>query len=218
MLGRGVYNLPEAARLTGLKRSRVREWFIGRPSATSRQPVFQGEYEPVNGDRTISFLDLIELYVAGSLRNHGVSLQRLRRIHSKMSEYLNSKHPFSKREILTDGVDLFIKSDDEDGRDELIDILRDQRVFPSILLPFLKSIEFDPSDHLARRWQIAPMVVVDPSICFGKPIIEPVGMSAAILAQAYRANGEDADLVAYWYNVKPSHVMAAVEFEDRLAA
>ncbi|MEO6810598.1 MAG: DUF433 domain-containing protein [Isosphaeraceae bacterium] len=217
MLGRGVYNLPEAARLTGLTPSRVREWFLGRPSETSRQPVFQGDYEPINGDRAISFLDLIELYIAGSLRNHGLSLQRLRRIHSKMSEHLNSKHPFSQREILTDGVDLFIRND-EDGRDELVDILRDQRVFPSILLPFLKSIEFDPSNHLAKRWNISEMVVVDPSICFGKPIIDPVGMSTTILAQAYRANGDDADLVAYWYNVKPEHVMAAVEFENRLAA
>jgi len=45
ILGRGVYNLPEAARLTGLRPQRVREWFHGRPKERSCKPVFRSEYE-----------------------------------------------------------------------------------------------------------------------------------------------------------------------------
>lgn len=59
MLGQGVYGISEAASLTGLKPSRVREWFRGRlPRGT--KPVFQSDYPPVGGDFAISFHDLIE--------------------------------------------------------------------------------------------------------------------------------------------------------------
>ena len=81
ILGHGIYNLPEAGTLTRLKPRRVREWFIGRASDQARRPVFRSDYPPVNGDRAISFHDLIELFVAGQLRERGVSLQSLRNFH-----------------------------------------------------------------------------------------------------------------------------------------
>jgi hypothetical protein len=40
-----------------------------------------GDYEPVGGDYALSFHDLIDLFVAGQLREHGVSLPRLRRVY-----------------------------------------------------------------------------------------------------------------------------------------
>jgi uncharacterized protein (DUF433 family) len=57
-----------------------------------------------------------------------------------------------------------------------------------------------------------------PDDIFGKPIVEPVGIPTAILAAAYVANGQDGGVVADWYNIQKSHVMAAVDFEQRLAA
>ena len=71
---------------------------------------------------------------------------------------------------------------------------------------------------MARRWSIADMVVLDPAISLGKPIVEGVGIATAILAAAYHANGQDVDLVADWFNVHSKHVLAAVEFEASLAA
>ena len=62
------------------------------------------------------------------------------------------------------------------------------------------------------------MVVVDPAICLGKPIVEQTGIPTFVLASAYRANGQNADLVADWYNVNPDHVLAAVRFESSMAA
>src|SRR5690349_2020617 len=78
MLGKGVYDYREAALLTGLKQGRVREWFRVRPVKARRPPVFRSDYEPVDGNYAISFLDLIDVFVAGQLREHGVSLQTLR--------------------------------------------------------------------------------------------------------------------------------------------
>ncbi len=84
ILGYGVYSLPDAAKLTRLKSQRVREWFHGRPSSNRRSSVFHSDYQPVGGDRAISFHDLIELFLAGQLRDHGVSLQTIRQVYRKL--------------------------------------------------------------------------------------------------------------------------------------
>ena len=172
----------------------------------------------MEGDRAISFLDLIELFVAGQLRVHGVALQTLRKVHKRLESDLRTKHPFCRREILSDGRRVFILGLDELGREEMIDVLSRQRVFVSVLEPFLKRIDYDCATLMARKWSIADKILVDPANCLGKPIVEEIGIRTAILAGAYEANGRDPDVVADWYGVLPSHVMAAVEFEKSLAA
>jgi uncharacterized protein (DUF433 family) len=217
-LGYGVYSFPEAAKLTRLRTARVREWFRGRTSNTRRRPVFYGDYEPVDGDYAISFHDLIDLFVAGQLRERGVSLQTLRRVYAQLKKDLTTSHPFCRQELLTDGHTVFVRGLDNEGREEMMEVLTRQRVFPEILRPFLLSIDYDAATILAKRWRISPSVVLDPAICFGKPIIEAAGVPTSILAAAYHANDDDAELVADWYNVPPDHVLAAAAFEGNLAA
>jgi hypothetical protein len=60
ILGHGIYNLAEAARLTRLRTSMVREWFTGRSVDQERKAVFKSDYDSVGGDRAIGFLDLVE--------------------------------------------------------------------------------------------------------------------------------------------------------------
>src|SRR5512135_3565039 len=113
ILGHGVYSLPEAARLTRLKPQRVREWFQGRPNERARKPVFLGDYQSVCGDRAISFHDLIELFVAGQLRERGVSLQSLRKVHKKLQEDLGTRHPFCRSDVMTRSDQVFTFGLDE---------------------------------------------------------------------------------------------------------
>jgi uncharacterized protein (DUF433 family) len=218
ILNHGVYGFTEAARLTGLKRSRIREWFSLRSPERDHKPIFAAEYEPVEGNRAISFLDLIDVFVAGQLREQGVSLQTLRKVYQSMRVGLGTEHPFSRRELLSDGKKVFMRWADEEGRQFLEEVLSRCRAFPDLLLPFLKKIAYDEVSRLAKRWCIADLVVIDPTICFGKPIVEVVGIPTAILAAAYVANDQDAGVVADWYNVQKRYVMAAVDFEQRLAA
>ena len=218
ILGNGVYSLGEAAMLTGLRTARVGEWFRGRTAGPNAKPVFKSEYAPVRGDVAISFLDLVELFIAGQLREHGVSLQSLRRVHSCLEADWGTKHPFCRREIRTDGKRVFICQLDERERGEVTDVLTRQRVFETVLLPFLKKIDYDNVTSLARKWSVAPMVVIDPTIGFGKPVVEPVGISTKVLSAAYHANGREIAKVARWYDVNAKHVLAAVAFESRLVA
>src|SRR5438552_16081177 len=61
ILGKGVYDLTEAARLTGLRRARVKEWFNGRDARPGAGPVSRSDYDAINRDLAISCLDLVEL-------------------------------------------------------------------------------------------------------------------------------------------------------------
>ncbi len=218
VLGRGVYSLTEAAKLTQLRPSRVRAWF--RPiEDRAGLGVFQSDYPTVGDDRAISFLDLIEVYIAGRLRdaNPPVSLQDIRKVHKKLSGDTGKTHPFCEREIYYSRGRIFTRPlNDVTG--PVIEPLTNQSYINSVIMPFLEKIEYDHITNLAKLWYIAEGVVVDPSRSFGKPIVSEVGISTRVLAAAYEANGRDAARVADWYEIKPEHVIAAARFESRTAA
>jgi uncharacterized protein (DUF433 family) len=217
MLGNGVYDLTEAAHLTGLRPRRVREWFRGHP-ATVAPPVFLGDYRPAAGHLAISFHDLVEVFIAGQLRDNGVSLPFIRRLHGQLKAQWQTHHPFCRVELRTDGKRVFSCRLDADGRGDVVDLRTGQKVFDTVLLPFLKKLDYDDATRLARRWAIAPMVVLDPAVGFGKPVVENFAVSTRVLAAAFEANGRDAATVAAMFGVDEPHVRAAVAFEARRAA
>src|SRR5262249_36402720 len=217
LLGNGVYSFSDAAKLTRLRVQRVREWFRGRADG-SRRPVFQSDYRDLCEDDLVSFLDLVEVFIAGQLRDRGVALQTVRKVHRSLARELEVRHPFCRRELYTSGRRIFTHGLDELGRVEITDVLTKQKVFPTVIQPFLRSLDYDSATAMARRWRIAPRVVVNPAICFGQPIVEAVGIPTSVLFRAFRANGGQADTVADWFGVSRDDVVAAVEFERGLAA
>jgi uncharacterized protein (DUF433 family) len=219
VLGNGVYSLSEASDLTGLRRTRIKQWFqgwhTGRPI---RGLVFQSDYGVINGDLAISFYDLVELNVGGQLREHGLSLRFIRRVHKLLQEEWQTNHPFCLKEFRTDRKKLFACEFDKHERSMVIDVVTRQRLFDTIVLPFLKKLDYDKVTQMASKWRLAPLVVLNPAICFGKPIVEPVGITTRVLAASYFANGQNAKTVAKWFEIEEAHVKAAVEFEAVMAA
>ena len=216
--GKGIYSFREAARLTGLKPRRVREWFVGRNSEPDRRPVFRSEFEPIGAVQVISFLDLVEVFVAGHLRDNGVSLPTLRKVHKRLGTDFHTDHPFARKELLTDGREVFVRGVDQAGEEEIYHALTKQKAFPKLILPFLKRIDYDRVSALAKRWHIDDGIVVDPGKCFGKPILESSCIPTYLVAAEYEANGRDAERVAGWYGLSPNEVLAAVRFEGGPAA
>ncbi len=218
MLGRGVYNITEAAALTQLRTARVREWFRGRRNGTGSRSVFQSDFPVVGGDYAISFLDLVELFIAGKLREIGISLQYIRRVYAHL-ETEHGKHPFCSREIfVSDDKRIFTRGLSDAESKRVIEALTSQQYFEQIILPFLRRIDYDEATNLARRWRIFEGIVVDPSLCFGKPVVERVGIATTILSSAFYSNARNARRIAEWFEISPEHVLAAVAFEDWLAA
>lgn len=213
----GVFPFADAARLTGLKSSRVREWFVGRVSEPNRKPVFRSTYEPMEHVSAIGFLDLVEVYVAGHLRNFGVSLPTLRKVYSKLGKEFSTRHPFARNELLTDGKAVFVHGLDKSGETEIYDALTKQRAFPQ-LLSFFQRIDYDAVSALATRWRIAKGVVIDPTMSFGKPVLLESRIPTYLIAAEYHANNRNAERVAGWYAISSEEVLDAVKFESGLAA
>lgn len=217
LIGTGTYGLNEAARLTQVHSNTARNWFIGAPSM-GRNALFRGDdLRVVNSNRAVSFLDLIDLLVVGRFRAVGVKLQTIRKVYARLIDDLDSSHPFSMRELLTDGRTIFMRTLDHVGDSQLREVISSQHVMPEVLDPYLQKIEYSRETRLAARWHIADGIVIDPDRSFGKPVVASEGTSTYVLAQAYWVNDKDEDLVADLFDTSPQAVLQAVAFEGEYA-
>lgn len=212
LLGGGVYALPEAAGLAGVKTQTARNWFLDKDQRQFLRP----DPPSIRGRHAISFLDLIDLLVVGRFRSAGLSLQSLRKFYARFGDHLNTKHAFSHRSLATDGFTIFWEIKDDLGDQHLEEVLTGQKAFTELLDPFLQRVHFNEATNIADRWGIAEGVVIDPQRNFGKPISLQCGTGTFVLASAYHANRKNADLVADLYATTPQAVLAAVAFEDGL--
>jgi uncharacterized protein (DUF433 family) len=215
ILGKGVYDIKEAARITGLDRAKIRRWFRGTGGKRPTSAIFTSDYADVSEGIALSFHDLIELNIGGQFRDRGFSFQYLRRVHNSLSDRWKTEHPFCMKQLATDGKQIFVIEMDEEEKGIVYDVEAFQLWFDAMVLPILDRIDYDQTTSLASRMHLGESIVVDPALSFGKPIVESVGITTRVLALAYTANSRNAEMVADWYGIKPEHVLAAVEFEER---
>lgn len=74
LLGRGIYSVPDAARLANIPRASLRRWMrviSGAPSESS-EPVIRGELPVLADTFALSFLDLMEARALHAFRLRGV--------------------------------------------------------------------------------------------------------------------------------------------------
>jgi len=168
----------------------------------------------VDGDYAVSFLNLIEIYVARFFRSAGVKPPTLRRTHEMMQVELNTTHPFAHASLGTKGRSIIRQKGDA----SLVGVISKQHFFGQM---DLHKIKYAPATHLAEAWDIADGVTINPRISFGKPVIERTGITTFVVANQFRANGGDAKLVARLFDLSESDVLHAARFEkglDRRAA
>lgn len=224
LLGKGIYSVPEAARLAGVNSRRIHRWMLGyehgakggRRAATR---VVRGDLPESAGQLGLSFLDLVEIRFVNHFRETGVAWRTIRVASERAAELLGLEHPFSTRRFRTDGKAILLEIAEESGEGDLLDLVQDQMAFGRILAPFLyKGLDFE--DDVAARWW--PMdrrhsVVLDPARVFGQPIVDREEVPTATLAAACKAEGS-AERAAQIYEVRVKSVLDAVEFENRLRA
>ncbi len=213
-LGRGVYGVPEAARYTGLHPNRVRSWFTTRPSGMRHGPLFLSDYPIIDNNYGVSFLDLIDVLVAGQLRQHGVSMPSVRRVYTKLQEKLNTPHPFCHHRFYTDGRTIIIAESDKMDDDSLAEALSSQMLYSSYR-SVLQKMEYSETTEHTKRWNIARGVVIDPVHSFGKPVVKDTSTTTFVLFNQFYANDEDAAMVADMFHVGEADVNCAVEFEEQ---
>ena len=108
---------------------------------------------------------------------------------------------------------------EEENDSELLDIVKGQYGIDSVISASLvKDVDF--ADGFVSRWYPIGKdrgVIVDPGFSFGQPIVEQCHVRTSVLYASFKAEGS-IEKAAKWYEVDPSTVKQAVDFEARIAS
>jgi uncharacterized protein (DUF433 family) len=174
---------------------------------------------PSDGTALLSYLQLIEVAFVVDFRRAGVKLERLRQAHGYCRKTFSSEFPFAQRRFKTDGVHVFAEFMEHEGgwrRDEhfVITDAGGQVIWAPAIRERLE--QFDYEHDLALRWHPrgrSSIILVDPRIAFGAPIIGDTGLATWVVKERYEA-GESLEEIEDDFAVSRPQLVAALEFEE----
>ena len=213
---RGIYTVPEAARLVGTTKPKLRSWIEGNRGAHVA-PIIQRQLPRVGGHAVLGFLDLIE---AKFIRHFTTwfSPQTIRKVSVKLRERHDVDHPFAMdKRFRTDGKTIFMESAESDKELRVLNLMNDNFEMEAVIRQSLFDSIFYVDD-IARHWIPDPdtdRVLVDPTICFGHPVIKDVRVPTRRLYDTYLVEGGIAQ-AAEEFEVDFNAVEQAVCFERTL--
>lgn len=223
LIGKGIYTVPDASRLSRVSMRRIRYWLKGLPSEKAKEStdrrLWHGELSPINDKLALGFLDLQEVRFIDAFLRTGVTWNLLRAAHDRARKQYQIEHPFCTRQFVTDGCQIIEELTEESGRVVYEEVIHSQRVFKQVIQPFIRELEFSDTDQLIRWWPLGNdrAVVLDPNRQFGQPITAQAGIATEILNAASKA-GQSPEEISDWYELDTRSVLDAIEFEQGLAA
>ncbi len=195
LLGRGIYDLAEAARVVGRDPDTVARWTRGA------NPLHH-----VESDRIISFLDLISLWVISELIRRRVPQGQIRAGGEYVAKHVGTDYPFAHERLATVGAAFFSKFD------EWVDVGRGgQRSFPAMIGELLSPIEFGPDLH-ASIWRPAKGVWLNPNVQAGAPCIDGTRVPTRVIADL-EAVGDHIEDIADDLRLNVAQVRDALQYE-----
>jgi uncharacterized protein (DUF433 family) len=219
-----AYSVVEAAHYLRMPEETLRSWVVGRlyPVAgrtTRSKPLIRlddpkGQY--------LSFINLVEAHVLAAIRRrHGVKLPKVRSALDYLRRQFQIERPLVDQSFQTDGLDLFVER-----YGELINASREgQRAMKEIIGVYLKRIERDAKGLPMKLYpftrdtqaEAAPasdprVVVMNPAVSFGRPVIAGTGIPVSSVYERYKAGDAVADL-ARDYCVEISAIEEAIRCE-----
>jgi uncharacterized protein (DUF433 family) len=223
LVGRGVYTLGDAFRLTGIPSRRILRWTRGytfeyRGHARYSPPIIATGKQTMDGQPFLEFLDLIEVRFLNTFREHGVGWKAIRIAAQRAKELLQRTHPFSTKIFKTDGRTILADFVAETGDQVLLDLVRNQYEFKKVISPYLYGgLEFNRHDEPSRWYPVARKrsVVIDPTRCFGAPIASRSGIPTRILMQTFFTT-QSYEMVADWFDADTKSVRDAITYEQGL--
>ena len=215
-----AYSISEVAHYLTVPDATVRYWATGQDNY---EPLIE---IPANRPALLSFINLVELHVLAAIRRkHTVPMPKVRAAIEYLKKNTRSasdkRHPLISKQLETDGLDLFIQRYGElvnisqDGQMAMREVMsaalhrieRDAKGIPVKLYPFTRSnIREAPS-----------MVVIDPVLSAGRPVIAGTGLATEVIAERYKA-GESIEELARDYERQEEEIEEAVRCELQAAA
>jgi uncharacterized protein (DUF433 family) len=218
-LAGGFYTVREAARLLNMPNAGViTAWLKGHGRRGA--PVIQRAYEPINRRQELSFLDLIEVRFIEYFRKQDYSLQSLRKAAETARRELSVEHPFALygAKFVALRKDIFLAVAKDAGDTKLLNLVTKQYAMYVVLEDLLsRGVTFDATSGLATRWKPRdrefPRVVIDPTIVYGQPFVEPARVPTDAILSLWKAEGGSYDAVADWFEIDKGLAQEGVEFE-----
>ncbi|WP_417518722.1 hypothetical protein [Minwuia sp.] len=222
LLEKGIYSVPDAARLTGVSQNRVRGWISGYPG-TSVSALLDNEIGRFHEKLALSFVNLMEIRFIDVFSSYGVKVAAIRAMLEEAKLFLGHPHPFATNAIFrTDGRKIFASCAEATGDEKLYDLKAKNFAMKEIIDQSLtRGVEFDEEGN-AKAWHPlshdAPNVVIRPNWSFGQPHMNESGVPTRAIYDAYRVEDETTESVAFWFEIDPLQVHEAVRFETLLRA
>ena len=219
------YRLPEAAHYLRTPLSTLRFWIFGQSYQTASgkrtsKPIIT---IPEGWPPRLSFINMVEAHVLSGIRyQHRVPLGAVRRALEYLARESASPHPLAEEQFQTDGVNLFVER-----LGHLVNISADsQLAMREILRALLRRIERDERGFairlypFSRRPKLAPplvddspkLVVIDPRVAFGRPVLVGSGVTTSAIAERFDA-GESIEALAADYGRPRDEIEEAVRCE-----
>lgn len=231
MIGTGLYTPAEAASLLKAPVAEVKRWAFGyerrrKGEKVRYQPLIQTELPEIEGQRALTFTELVELMYIKGFRRAGAPWKLVHQAAAVAARMFGTEHPFAMRKFFADPNGIYALLQESGGDESLVRLEgHGQHAFTDVVRPYLGQLEFDPMDVPTRWWPLGRegRVVVDPQVSFGEPIVAEIGVPTRVLADALEAETEydperALERVSWVYKVPPRHVQTAVRFEEWLKA
>ena len=215
-----AYTISEAAHYLTVPAATIRYWSVGRDDY---KPLIE---VPTRVPTLLSFLNLTELHVLAAIRReHEVKMLSVRRAIQYLAEHaqgaMDQRHPLISRELETDGLDLFIEQ-----YGQLINISQaGQTAMREIITAALRRIDRDPAGVPIKLYPFTRsamddtpmMIVIDPMLSAGRPVIAGTGLATQLIAERYKA-GESISDLAHDYERENEEIEEAIRCELQAAA
>ena len=213
-----LYSIGEAAAYLHIASATLRSWVAGRRYPTSRGQRF---FEPLLGlpdpdDNRLAFTNLVEAHVLWALRTkHGVPVKSVRTALKYAQEECGIQRLLTSPELRTSAGELFL-----DKYSELINLSKSgQLAVRKLLGMYLERVEWDRRKIPRKLFPFAVggagaerVIVIDPYVAFGRPVICRKGISTAAIVDRVDA-GESLGEVAADYGLETSEVEEALVYE-----
>ena len=154
LVGKGIYPIPVAARLSKVSERKIRYWLKRLESEDAREGkrLWQGEHQPIDSKIVLSFLDLQEVRFVERFLLLGVSWKVLRAAHEVARKRYKTEYPFCTRSFATDGKHIIEELKSSANEIEYEEIAKTQKIFASVVRPFVKDVDFSADKRLLRWW------------------------------------------------------------------
>lgn len=211
-----LYGLSEASLYLRIPLKTLEYWAFGRKPVP---PVIRpASTQP----RALSFMNLLECHMLASMRSlYNLHLPKIRRAVAHLNKTSGFKHPLIEQPLYTNRVDLLIKQ-----IDKLVNLSRDgQLVIPEIVEAHLERVEYDKAVGAFKFYPFVrersagepKLIVINPSLGFGKPVIAGTAISTAVIASRFNARESVPDL-AKEYGLETKQIEEAIRWETRAVA